>query len=189
MSEHNPWKTVSSRIAYRNAWISVREDEVIRPDGAPGIYSVVETRTAVGVVAVDQSGNLYMVGQWRYPVGEYSWEIVEGGGEAGEDPLLTAKRELQEEAGLEAEHWLQLGPEVHLTNCHSSELAYFFLATGLREVDASPDGTELLQVKRVPFAEALRAVAAGETKDAMSIIALARAAEHLSNLPRANAGR
>ncbi|MBI2433663.1 MAG: NUDIX hydrolase [Candidatus Hydrogenedentes bacterium] len=173
MSTRNPWKTLKSRVAYKNDWITVREDDVIRPDGKPGIYGVVETRLATGVVAMTPEREIYLVGQYRYAMEEYSWEIVEGGTDhAGESPLEAAQRELREEAGLVAEHWEPLGHEMHLSNCHSNERAYFFLATVLKQVKSCPDGTEQLQVKRVPLAEALRMVDKGEIKDAMSVLAL-----------------
>ena len=178
MSTHNPWKTLSSRIVYQNSWIRVREDQVIRPDGNPGIYGVVETRIATGVVALDDQRQVYLVGQFRYATDEYSWEIIEGGSEESETALAAAMRELREEAGLVAEEWNQLGDEVHLSNCHSSEVAVFFLRK-LRQTESSPDGTEMLQIKKLPFSDALRMVEAGEVKDAMTIIGLIRASQFL----------
>jgi 8-oxo-dGTP pyrophosphatase MutT (NUDIX family) len=174
MSTHNPWKTVSSRIVYQNPWITVREDQVIRPDGNPGIYGVVETRIATGVLAMTEAEELYLVGQYRYTMGEYSWEIIEGGSDPGEDALEAAKRELREEAGLVADHWEPLGGEIHLTNCHSSERGYLYVARGLQHVDQEPEATEVLQVKKVPFAEALAMVDRGEIKDSISILAILR---------------
>lgn len=172
----NPWRTLSSKVVYSNPWITVREDNVIRPDGEPGIYGVVETRIATGVVAIEPDLTTYLVGQYRYPTKMYSWEIPEGGTDEGEDPLSAIKRELQEEAGLLASSWRQLGPEFHLSNCFSSERAVVFLAEDLKSVGASPDGTEKLEVKVLPFASALDMVNSGEIVDAVSIIALKRAA-------------
>jgi 8-oxo-dGTP pyrophosphatase MutT (NUDIX family) len=172
--ERNPWRTVSTREVYKNAWIRIREDAVIRPDGKEGIYGVVEARTAVGVIARTPDNQIYLVGQYRYPVEEYSWEIIEGGAEHEEDALNTAKRELHEEAGLCAERYTQLGPEVHLSNCFSTERAVFFLAEGLTEVGAAPEGTEVLQLKKMPLDEVLSLVHTGAIKDAMSILALSR---------------
>ncbi|MCF6287421.1 MAG: NUDIX hydrolase, partial [Candidatus Hydrogenedentes bacterium] len=144
--ERNPWKTLSSEVKYQNPWISVREDQVIRPDGQPGIYGVVDCRVATGVLAFSEDDELYLVGQYRYALGCYSWEIIEGGAETGEDPLEACKRELQEEAGLVAERWEPLGHEIHLSNCHSSERGFLFVAHGLSHVGATPEGTEELQV-------------------------------------------
>lgn len=171
----NPWKRSSSKIVYQNPWITVREDQVTRPDGQPGIYGVIETRIATAVVALTPSHEVYLVGQYRYPVEEYSWEVVEGGTDQGEDPLATAKRELQEEAGLIATKWKQLGPEIHLSNCYSSEIAVAYLATDLTVTESSPDGTEILQLQKCSFERCFEMIDRGEIKDALSIIALDRA--------------
>lgn len=178
MSEHNPWKTLKSRIAYAlEPWMKVREDEVIRPDGSQGFYSVVQTRLALGVVALTPQREVYLVGQYRYPTEMYSWEIIEGGGEENEPALEGIKRELQEEAGLIASDWQPLGEEIHLSNCISSERALLFLAQGLSETTASPDPTEVLQIKKLPLDECLRWIDEGKIKDAMSIIGLHRVSE------------
>ncbi len=174
MTQRGPWKTTASRVVYENPWITVREDQVIRPDGQPGIYGVVETRMATGVLALTDQDEVYLVGQYRYTLEEYSWEIVEGGSDPGESALEAARRELREEAGLVAEHWESLGGEISLTNCHSSERAYLFVARDLREVGASPEGTEDLVLKKVPLEEAIAMVDRGEIKDAVSIMTLLR---------------
>lgn len=179
MSVPNPWKKLSGRVVYENPWITVREDQVISPTGKPGIYGVVEPRPATGVVALTDDHHVYLVGQYRYATDTYSWEIPEGGGDEGEDPLTTAKRELKEEAGLVASHWEQLGGEVHVSNCFSSERAYLYLAKGLTKGESQPDDTEVLQVKTVPFAECLRMVTNGEIFDSLTIIAIFRAARLL----------
>lgn len=179
MSELNPWKTVSSKLIYENQWIRVREDQVVRPDGQPGIYGVVSARPATGVVTLDDRGRTTLVGQYRYPLDRYSWEIPEGGADPGESPLDAARRELREEAGLTAERWDPLGPPVHLSNCFSSETGSLFLARSLTPAPASPDGTEQLRIATVPFAEALARVDSGEISDAMSVIGILRAARRL----------
>jgi len=170
--ERNPWKTLSTEVKYKNPWITVREDQVIRPDGHPGIYGVVETRVATGVLALDDHDALYLVGQYRYPMGCYSWEIIEGGAEPGEDPVVACKRELREEAGLEAAHWEPIGGEIHLSNCHSSERGFLYVARGLTHVGDDPDGTEQLQIKKVPWNEAVSMVERGEITDAFSIMGI-----------------
>jgi len=179
MSEKNPWKTLTSSIVYQNPWITVKENQVIRPDGKPGIYGVVDCRIACGVVALTESNEVYLIGQFRYPTNEYSWEIVEGGADEGEEPLIASKRELREEAGLLAEEWAPLGGEIHLSNCHSSERGVLFLARGLKEVPSEPDGTEVLQRRCLPIRECMKMVYSGEIKDAMSIIALLRVEREL----------
>ncbi len=174
MSEHNPWRTTDSRLIYKNPWITVREDQVIRPDGTSGIYGVVETKIAVGVAAVTPAHELYLVGQFRYPHQCYSWELIEGGVEHGENPLAGIQRELQEEAGLRANRWSPLGSEIHLSNCISSEIALLYLAQDLTPVPNNPDATEVLTVRKVPFQVALKMVQQGEIRDAMSIIGIHR---------------
>ena len=181
MSTDNPWKTISSRKVYSNPWMSVREDQVIRPDGQEGIYGVVDTRAATGVVALTPEHEIYLVGQYRYPTDVYSWEIVQGGVDEDEDPLTACKRELQEEAGLIAETWTPIGGEIHLSNCISSEKGYIFVAEGLSEIEASPDGTEVLQLKKIPLREAVRMAVSGEIVDAVSIIGILLAEKWLNN--------
>ena len=167
----NPWRVLGSRPVYENDWISVREDEVVRPDGAPGIYGVVHYKnTAVGVLPVED-GHVYLVGQYRYPLERYSWEIPEGGCPEGEDPLQAARRELKEETGLEAGRWEKLG-EADLSNSVADERAVWFLATALVPGEQQPEGTEVLGVRRVPLGEAIEMARDGRMRDALSQLAL-----------------
>lgn len=167
----NPWRVVGSRAVYENPWISVREDEVIRPDGDPGIYGVVHYKnTAVGVLPIED-GHVYLVGQYRYPLERYSWEIPEGGCPEGEEPLEAARRELREETGFEARHWEKLG-EADLSNSVADERAVWFLATGLTPGEQTPEGTEVIGVRRVPLGEALAMALGGGMRDALSQLAL-----------------
>ena len=170
--ERNPWKTLSSEVKYQNPWISVREDQVIRPDGKPGIYGVVDCRIATGVLALTEERELYLVGQYRYPMNCYSWEIIEGGAEPDEDPLDACKRELREEAGLAASRWEPLGGEIHLSNCHSSERGFLYIARGLSHVGDDPEGTEQLQIRTVPWPDAVAMVEQGIITDAFSIMGI-----------------
>lgn len=175
----NPWKTQDTRVVYSNPWITVREDSVIQPSGNEGIYGVVQARIATGVVVLTPDNEVVLVGQYRYPTNYYSWEIIEGGAERDEEPLEAAKRELAEEAGLVAERWEPIGTDIHLSNCHSDEIAYLFLATDLTEVPQRPDETEELRVARVPLVSAINMVESGEIKDALSIIGLLRVARRV----------
>jgi 8-oxo-dGTP pyrophosphatase MutT (NUDIX family) len=168
----NPWTTLSSRTVYENPWIKVREDQVLRPDGQPGIYGVVQFQNkAVGVLPVEANGDVWLVGQHRYPLGVYSWEIPEGGGPDGEEPETTARRELQEETGFTAERIEFLGRS-HLSNSVSDEVAYLYRATGLTSGESRPEGTERLQVRRFDWPTAWRMVLDGTITDSMSVIAL-----------------
>jgi 8-oxo-dGTP pyrophosphatase MutT (NUDIX family) len=170
--EKNPWTTLSSRAIYENPWIKVREDQVLRPDGQPGIYGVVHFRNnAVGVLPVDDEGHVWLVGQYRYPLGVYSWEIPEGGGPEGEAPEETAARELREETGLTAGRIEFLGRS-HLSNSVSDEVAYLYRATNLSLGESQPEGTERLTVRRFSWPTAWGMVLDGTITDSMSVIAL-----------------
>jgi 8-oxo-dGDP phosphatase len=174
----NPWTTLSSQRIYSNPWISVREDRVITPGGTEGIYGVVEPRgIAIGVLAlhsdaIDKDLQITLVGQYRYPLNCYSWEIVEGAGEPGEDPVIGAQRELLEETGLTANVWEPLGGEFHLSNSFTNEVARLFVARDLSQGSAMPEVTEELAVKRVSLQEAERMVLNGEITDSLSVIGI-----------------
>ncbi len=168
----SPWQTKGTRTVYENPWIKVREDEVVQPDGKPGIYGVVQFKnTAIGVLPIDEDDKICLVGQYRYAINKYSWEIPEGGCAEGEDYLEAAKRELIEETGIVAEHWTRLGSS-HLSNSVSDELAIFYLATGLTRGKPEPEGTEQLAYNHVSFEQALDMVMQGEITDALSILAI-----------------
>jgi ADP-ribose pyrophosphatase len=167
----NPWLTVSSRQVYDNSWISVREDQVIRPDGESGIYGVVHYKNiAVGVLPVEDD-HVYLVGQYRYPLGRYSWEIPEGGCPEGEEPLRAAQRELREETGLEAGRWRRLG-DAYLSNSVADEYAVWFLATELVPGEQRLEGTEAINVRRLPLREVLDMALNGQITDALSLVAI-----------------
>jgi 8-oxo-dGTP pyrophosphatase MutT (NUDIX family) len=170
----NPWRTLSSTPVYDNPWISVTEHRVIKPSGGEGIYGVVHFKNrAIGVLPLDEEGCTWLVGQYRYTLNGYSWEIPEGGGRLDEEPLAAAKRELKEETGMEADEWREI-LRMHLSNSVTDELAIVYLARGLRMGAAQPEDTEQLQVRRVPFEEAYQMVCAGEITDAISVAAILR---------------
>jgi len=169
-----PWTRQARRVAYENAWIAIWHDDVTRPDGAPGIYGVVHfANLAAGVLAIDDDDRVLLVGQHRYTLDAYSWEIPEGGVPAGESALDGARRELLEETGVEATEWRELA-RLHLSNSVSDELAVLFVATGLSHGDATPDGTEQLVVRWLPLSEVLAMTLDGRITDAMTVVAVER---------------
>jgi 8-oxo-dGTP pyrophosphatase MutT (NUDIX family) len=174
--EQNPWRRVARRVAYENPWLTVWHDDVIGPDGKPGIYGVVHfANRAIGVLAIDDRDNVLLVGQHRYPLDAYSWEIPEGGGGPNESALDAATRELAEETGFRAGTWRELG-RAALSNSVTDELAIFYVATDLQGGTATPEGTEELQTRLVPFDEALAMTLDGRITDGLSILAIQREA-------------
>ena len=166
----------SRRVAYENPWITVWHDEVTRPDGSDGIYGVVHfANLAVGVLALDDQDRMVLVGQHRYTIDEMSWEIPEGGVPAGESPLEGAKRELQEETGLVAANWVQLG-RLSLSNSITDEWAVLFLATGLTHGEASPEPSESLELQWLPFSDVLAMTLDGRIHDVLTVVAVERVA-------------
>ncbi len=173
--ETNPWTTLSTREAYANPWIIVREDQVLNPSGGPGIYGVVEYKNrAVGVVPIDDDGFTWLVGQWRYCHDSYEWEIPEGGCPAGEEPADCARRELLEETGIQAQVIEPLMVGLQLSNSTTNEVCDLFVARQLSFGAASPEETEKLNVMRLPLSEAIAMAKDGRIKDSPSVLALLR---------------
>ena len=172
----NPWTIVSQAAVYENEWIRVDHHEVLRPSGRPGIYGTVHFKGhATGVVPIDESGNVILVGQYRFPLRAYSWEIPEGGGPKDVSFLDSAQRELREECGLVAKGWKEiLGMD--LSNSVSDEKGTVFLAWDLSATPAQPDDSEELEIIRVPFWDAVARVKRGEIRDSISVAALLRVA-------------
>ncbi len=172
----NPWKTVTSRTAYENAWLRVREDQVIRPDGKPGIYGVVEIKPSVGVVALNERDEIVLVGQWRYTLNRYSWEIPRGGSRADEtDMQQAAARELAEEAGVLAAHWQAMGT-VDVGNGVLDDVQSLYLATGLSATNTNFDPEEDISIVWKPFHEAVQMAMDGTITEVCSIAAILRVA-------------
>jgi 8-oxo-dGTP pyrophosphatase MutT (NUDIX family) len=173
MNEHrNPWTVLAQRVIYENPWIGLTEYEVINPGGGKGIYGKVRFKSlAIGILPLDDQGNIWLVGQYRFALDAYSWEIPEGGGDPAIPPVESARRELLEETGLVAREWTEL-MELHLSNSVTDEQAFIFLARGLEQREAMPEETEELVVHRVSFEEAYRMVERREITDSMSVAAI-----------------
>ena len=165
----NPWKIVGQQQIYDNPWIGVTEYDVINPSGGKGIYGKVHYKNlAIGVIPLDAEGYIWLVGQYRFVLNCYTWEIPEGGGDPAVPPVESAQRELKEETGLEASEWTLL-LEMHLSNSIGDEQAFVYLARGLQQGEAEPEETEQLVVRRVPFEEAYEMVERGEITDSISV--------------------
>ena len=170
----NPYKTRSRRLIYDCPWIRVREDRFTHRRGAEGIYAVCGfKRTACGVLALDEEDRVLLVGQWRYPLETYSWELPEGGGLAAESPFECIQRELREETGLEARVWEPLAVG-HNSNSSTDEETFLFLASDLRPLPMGqePDDDEELMIHREPFEDCLSRVLTGEITDILTVTAL-----------------
>ncbi|MBC8082735.1 MAG: NUDIX hydrolase [Hymenobacter sp.] len=177
---HNPWQVLSTEVKYHNPWISVREDQVVNPGGGRGIYGVVTMKNkALGIVPVDADGNTWLVGQYRYPLSEYSWEIPMGGGPVELDVLASAQRELREETGLSARRWTNIA-RLHTSNSVTDEEGFIFLAEDLEHGEVEPEETEDLRLWKLPLAEAIRMVMNNQITDALSVAGLLKAEKLLA---------
>ena len=172
--EDNPWKITAEKVIYDNPWINLTEYQVINPSGNPGIYGKIHYKNyAIGILPLDDDLNIYLVGQYRFALNEYSWELPEGGCPIETDMLESAKRELLEETGLKANNWTEL-QRMYLSNSVTDELNIIYLARGLEQFEAEPEDTEQLQVRKVSFEEAYRMVCQNEITDAVTVAAILR---------------
>lgn len=165
-----PWKMLSTREVYDNAWIHVTEDEVINPGGGKSIYGKVSFKNlAIGIIPLDEENNTWLVGQHRYTLDAHSWEIPMGGGPLEIDKLESAKRELKEETGLDAANWTEV-MKIHTSNSVTDEVGYVFLAQNLTEGENSLEDTEEdLELKKIHISEVLRMIDEGEITDSLSV--------------------
>jgi ADP-ribose pyrophosphatase len=170
-----PWTTASTRPAYANPWIRVREDVAVLPDGRTTVYGVVECPEAVGVLPFVDRDTVLLVGQYRYVARDFYWEMPTGANHPGESLEASVQRELAEEAGYEAGRLVPLG-DFHTSKSILREVAHLFLAEELRPSSRPPDHTEFIERRTFPFTEVLAMVERGEIKDSMTIIAVLRAA-------------
>ena len=169
----NPWVTLSAEEKYENPWIKVTEYKVINPGGGKGIYGKVHFKnSAIGIVPVDKELNTWLVGQFRFTLNEWSWEIPEGGGPPGQSELDAARRELKEETGLTAEKWSKI-LKFHTSNSVTDEVGYIFMAEELTSGESLLEETEAdLKVWKVPLTDALKMIAEGKITDSLSVMGL-----------------
>lgn len=171
----NPWQKIASDVKYDNPWITIIEDKVKNPAGNDGIYGVVHFKTnAVAIIPLDENNNTWLVGQYRYPLNSYEWEVPEGGCPLGTLPADTAKRELIEEVGLQADH-VELILEMQLSNSTTDEISYTYVARGLKFVGEHPEEEEQLTIKKLHFNEVYEMVLRGEIRDALSVASILKA--------------
>lgn len=171
----NPWISHKSVSLFENDWLTLERNDVTRPDGSEGDYTLVRFRNrAVGVVPYE-AGGVWMVGQTRFALNQYSWEIPEGGVPAGEDMLEAAKRELKEETGLTARQYVHL-LDLHTSNSVTDEWGQIYLATDLTKGASEPEPSEDITCLFVTLDEALQAIDDGRVTDAMTVAALYKVA-------------
>ena len=174
--KENPWQTRSSRVVYDNPWVTIRHEEVTTPAGTPGIYGVAHFKNkAIAIVPIDELGNTWLVGQYRYPLQEYSWEIPMGGGDPDVDILESAKRELKEETGLTARRW-EFIARMHTSNSVTDEEGFIFIAEDLTPGPTQFDETEVLQHWKLPLKEAIQMVMDNRITDSLSVYGLLKMA-------------
>ena len=175
-SEENPWRTLEIREVFDNPWITVTAEDVIRPSGSPAVYGKVSFKQlACGIIPLADNGDTWLVGQYRYTLDQYSWEIPMGGVPHDEDPLAGAQRELKEETGLTATRWEKL-LDCHVSNSITDEAGCVFIAEDLTEGEPEPDESEELQIRRLPLREAVDMAMGGEISCLLSMAGLFKVA-------------
>lgn len=175
VNQENPWTKLTGRQVYDNPWICVEEHKVLNPRGGKGIYGKVRFKNkAIGIIPIDEAGNTWLVGQYRYTLDQYSWEIPMGGGPIDQSVLASAKRELKEETGLLAASWQEI-MIIHTSNSVTDEEGIVFIATELEQQDTEFDETEDLKIRKLPFREACEMVMKGQITDSISVAGILKA--------------
>jgi 8-oxo-dGTP pyrophosphatase MutT (NUDIX family) len=174
LTKKGPWTVINTKHIYKNPWINVREDKVIRPDGKEGIFGVVSIKPGVAVLPIDNEGNVFLIEQFRYVMNKKTIEVVSGGIENNENTLDAAKRELKEETGIEAKEWTNLGVINPLTAVIDSQ-SYLFLAKNLNFSDANHDGTENIKLIKVSLDQAVDWVRDGLITNSVTITLILKA--------------
>ena len=165
----NPWITLKSEQIFESPWIGLTYHDVLNPGGNPGTYSVVHFKNlAIGILPLDKDYNTWIVGQYRYPINQYSWEIPEGGGNLDVAPIVSAKRELLEETGITANKWTEI-QTMHLSNSASDEFCFLYIAQDLSFGEAEPDDNEQLEMRKLHFDELYKMVESGEITDSLTV--------------------
>jgi 8-oxo-dGTP pyrophosphatase MutT (NUDIX family) len=168
----NPWKIKTRIKVHETPWITVYHHDTLNPAGNQAVYTTVEFKNlAIGIIPIDDKKNIYLVGQYRFPIQQYSWEIPEGGCPPNEDPLTCAKRELKEETGIVAEHYQEL-TRLHLSNSSTNETAILYVAQNLSFKDPEPEESEVLALQKIPLQKAVQMVLSGQITDAMSVVGI-----------------
>lgn len=168
----NPWKIIKKEEIYDSPWIKLIRHEVIHPSGNPGEYNVTHFKNlAIGILPLDDEKNTWLVGQYRFPLNKYSWEIPEGGGALNISPLESAKRELKEETGITAKEFFEI-QRMYLSNSATDELAILYVAKGLSFGKAHPEESEELHCVKIPFEEVYKKVLSGEITDSLTVVAV-----------------
>jgi 8-oxo-dGTP pyrophosphatase MutT (NUDIX family) len=181
MKDHGPWKIKSSEQRYQDKWVTLRVDQVIRPDKTEGTFAVVDMVQGASTLAIDDEGFVYLTEEFRYAVGRQSIEVVSGAIDEGETPLQTAERELKEEAGIEAQEWIELGRVDPMTSALYAP-SWQFIARKLSFGETKPDGSELIKIHKVKLEEAVQMVMDCKIIHAQSCTLILKAARYLKKL-------
>lgn len=176
--QYGPWTITDSREVFDTDFLTVRNDQVRKPDGSPGSYATVRLKSGVAVLAVDGNGLVYLVKQFRYALGKDSVEVISGGIDGGEPPAEAVRREAEEEAGIVAGSWTDLG-RIDLDTSIVKGPVYLFLARELQFRETHRDATEQLEILKVPYAEALRMVQDSVITHSASCVLILKARDYI----------